>query len=324
MATLTVDEFAGQILTQLREDLGEPSLAYAEFPHAVKEGPALVCALRLANAPPEMAGPLIARATLRRSRMAALQRQQAVHSALRDSGYPAPRIVFASTGGGESSTKPFMLMERIEGRLLFGPNAGPRDILRLPARVVRHQRVLHNLDVEAFSRAVTAHGGDVERITVAAQISRLADRIEKGHAAWLSPGLEWLRRNAPPEPRPTVVCHGDFHGGNIIMRGGELAGVIDWQNATIGDPASDVANAAQSIFRRDALAPVLRPFVGPLRTWARRRYVQLYRRYRDVRTEDLRYYNALRAYSMITARRRWVGKLAAGFERHSGVRLQQP
>jgi aminoglycoside phosphotransferase (APT) family kinase protein len=36
-----------------------------------------------------------------------------------------------------------------------------------------------------------------------------------------------------------VWVHGDFLAANIIMRGGDLAGVIDWSGAGIGDPACD-------------------------------------------------------------------------------------
>jgi aminoglycoside phosphotransferase (APT) family kinase protein len=41
--------------------------------------------------------------------------------------------------------------------------------------------------------------------------------------------------------RPRCFTHGDFGGGNIILHPetGRLAGVIDWGNSQIGDPATD-------------------------------------------------------------------------------------
>jgi aminoglycoside/choline kinase family phosphotransferase len=39
------------------------------------------------------------------------------------------------------------------------------------------------------------------------------------------------------------VLHGDFWPGNTLWRDGRLVGVIDWEDAAIGDPLADVANA---------------------------------------------------------------------------------
>ena len=52
--------------------------------------------------------------------------------------------------------------------------------------------------------------------------------------------MDWLEANRPPPPRP-VLCHGDFHPLNLLVRGGEITGILDWANFGIGDPMSDVA-----------------------------------------------------------------------------------
>lgn len=41
-----------------------------------------------------------------------------------------------------------------------------------------------------------------------------------------------------------VLLHGDFWPGNLLWRGQELMGVLDWEDAAVGDPLSDVACAA--------------------------------------------------------------------------------
>ena len=40
-----------------------------------------------------------------------------------------------------------------------------------------------------------------------------------------------------------VLLHGDYWPSNVIWRHDEIAGVIDWEDAAIGDPLSDVACA---------------------------------------------------------------------------------
>jgi aminoglycoside phosphotransferase (APT) family kinase protein len=38
-----------------------------------------------------------------------------------------------------------------------------------------------------------------------------------------------------------VLLHGDFWPGNLLWNDGELVGVLDWEEAEIGDPLVDVA-----------------------------------------------------------------------------------
>lgn len=51
------------------------------------------------------------------------------------------------------------------------------------------------------------------------------------------------RVSALPERNRPVLLHGDFWPGNTLWRDGRLAAVIDWEDAAIGDPLADVANA---------------------------------------------------------------------------------
>lgn len=52
--------------------------------------------------------------------------------------------------------------------------------------------------------------------------------------------LQWLKSNAPV-PRPTVLVHGDFRLGNLMVDETGLAAVLDWELAHLGDPREDIA-----------------------------------------------------------------------------------
>jgi aminoglycoside phosphotransferase (APT) family kinase protein len=53
---------------------------------------------------------------------------------------------------------------------------------------------------------------------------------------------ELLRRRWPPaEPDRLVLLHGDFWAGNLLWRDDEIVAVIDWEEASTGDPLTDVA-----------------------------------------------------------------------------------
>lgn len=51
-----------------------------------------------------------------------------------------------------------------------------------------------------------------------------------------------LKRHWPPRAsNAPVLLHGDYWNGNILWHGGEISGVIDWEDAWIGEPLLDIA-----------------------------------------------------------------------------------
>jgi aminoglycoside phosphotransferase (APT) family kinase protein len=55
----------------------------------------------------------------------------------------------------------------------------------------------------------------------------------------LAYAIEWLRARAP-EPQHTVLVHGDFKPGNVLLVGDGVSAVLDWETAHIGDPHEDL------------------------------------------------------------------------------------
>jgi aminoglycoside phosphotransferase (APT) family kinase protein len=53
--------------------------------------------------------------------------------------------------------------------------------------------------------------------------------------------LSFLRRLE--EVDAPVLLHGDFWPGNALWRDGRLVAIVDWEDAALGDPLADVANA---------------------------------------------------------------------------------
>lgn len=117
--------------------------------------------------------------------------------------------------------RPFFVMEYIEGS---------REIAHLPDALSRMAELL-----------VTVHGLPVHD---APPLPEREDPMA-GLNEMLSSAHDDLRllliRNAPPfNPRRTML-HGDFWPGNLLWRERNLVGLIDWEDAALGDPLSDVA-----------------------------------------------------------------------------------
>ncbi len=52
--------------------------------------------------------------------------------------------------------------------------------------------------------------------------------------------FRWLDAHRPP-PTPTVLVHGDFRMGNLIVDGSDLAAVLDWELVHLGEAYEDLA-----------------------------------------------------------------------------------
>jgi aminoglycoside phosphotransferase (APT) family kinase protein len=47
----------------------------------------------------------------------------------------------------------------------------------------------------------------------------------------------------PSQHNPNTLLHGDYWLGNILWKGGQIAAIIDWEDAATGDPLADLATA---------------------------------------------------------------------------------
>src|SRR5437588_451136 len=91
-------------------------------------------------------------------------------------------------------------------------------------------------------------------------------------------------------PAGDRLCHGDFHPGNL-MGTWEAPVVIDWGNASRGEPLADVART--EFLHRLAAPPAgtpvaFRALIGVGRSLLARRYLAVYRRARPVDSGELR------------------------------------
>ncbi len=61
--------------------------------------------------------------------------------------------------------------------------------------------------------------------------------------------IRQLRRTPPPPPPRVTIVHGDYRSGNFLFREtGEIAAVLDWEMAHLGDPHEDLAWAMDPLW----------------------------------------------------------------------------
>lgn len=193
----------------------------------------------------DMGGALSSAVLSRREEFAVLG---AAHAA----GVRAPRPYWFSPALGDGGRAAF-LMERLRGetigrRIVQDPAlAGARA--RLPEQIAEALAAIHRVDAAAHGLDFL-HAPAPGQSAAEATLDRLATdlrAIDEPHPA-LELGLRWLRARAPA-PADLVLVHGDFRVGNFVVGPEGLRGVLDWENAHLGDPHVDLAWACVRAWR---------------------------------------------------------------------------
>ncbi len=142
---------------------------------------------------------------------------------------PAPYYLDQS---GDIFATPIVVMEYIDGT----PAATLSDThIR---QFAAHLSNVHALDQAALHVSFLPQQANV----VAEQLHEpppTADQSSDEGRVW-----DVLRAAWPiAQHNPSVLLHGDYWPGNTLWRDGRLVGIIDWEDAAIGDPLADLANS---------------------------------------------------------------------------------
>jgi aminoglycoside phosphotransferase (APT) family kinase protein len=130
-----------------------------------------------------------------------------------------------------------MVYRKLEGEPLQPYLLGQLDSAQLARDIAGFMGALHNI------RAHDAISWGVPAINRTARLLAAADRILPAiPSEWRAEALLW-REGFVERPHPDVPIHGDLWYENILIdtRTGRLSGVLDFDEASIGDPAWDLA-----------------------------------------------------------------------------------
>ena len=228
------EDLSARLLAHLRRVFDDDRLGYAEPPARMQGGSDThVYRFALNGGPPELGRSLVLRLYRRGDGPLKAAKESVVQNALSRRAYPAPRVHLACTDpsvlGGA-----FLVMEFRPGDpMLHAPFATVPDMLG------RAHAALHRFDPASITGASLDLDVETSRYRFEAELAALHRRTD-GHPR-LRPVVDWLSANRPPEPEPLSICHGDFHPLNLLVRDGEVTGVLDWSDFIAADPALDVA-----------------------------------------------------------------------------------
>jgi aminoglycoside phosphotransferase (APT) family kinase protein len=170
---------------------------------------------------------------------AGMELEAAAQRAAAAAGAPVPHIVVADDSAGALGN-PFLICDAIAGETIVrriqrtldkdGGATGRSRLLRQCAAALA-----------AIHRADPGLPGISDQDQMAGwreQLDTIGDTT-----ATFEWAFRWLEANRPPksEPSPPRLVHGDFRMGNLIVDGGGLAAVLDWELVHIGEVYEDLA-----------------------------------------------------------------------------------
>ncbi|MFO7320238.1 MAG: phosphotransferase [Chloroflexota bacterium] len=145
-------------------------------------------------------------------------------------GLPVPKPYYVDESG-EFFPTPCLVVEFIEGRPDFAP-ADLNEYLQQQATLLAS---IHGADIPVDDLSFLPEQNAMVAANLRRRPEHLDDSLDEG---LIRDALEtaWPLRQA----NRTLLLHGDFWPGNLLWRDGRLAGVIDWEDAALGDPLADM------------------------------------------------------------------------------------
>ncbi len=159
------------------------------------------------------------------------EKEHRVLQFLHDAGLPVPEPLLLDRSG-EIVPGPLLLLEYIDGQ----PGEGPGDLNRQLKGYAETLARIHQFPATHPALSFLPSQLDDDSDRLAKPPATLNDGRSEGAIR------DALLKHWPPRQRnqPTLL-HGDIWPGNMVWHEGALVGIIDWEDAAVGDPVADLA-----------------------------------------------------------------------------------
>jgi aminoglycoside phosphotransferase (APT) family kinase protein len=210
---------------------------------------------------------------------------------------PVPGVL-ASEGNASFFGAPALLLEWVDAPHMPAPEVDPATFFADLAPFAAALAAIHGLDWRAagldFPGVLSsAAAGYVEEVGVVEERMKVFGCESE---PLLVRALELLRASSPSDGR-LALCQGDPNPFNYLFRDGRVVAVVDWEQARISDPRSDVAQLVALSHLRGA-APFGQVRENP--------FVQLYQAATGVPLEGLELFRALWLFQLGVVFHGWM------------------
>lgn len=168
-------------------------------------------------------------------------REHRIISALADTDVPVPKT-YGLCEDADVNGAPFFLMKFVEGTVPHEPEVSATIPIAERASAGEHI-------IDVLAKLHLIDPDDVGLGTLARKEGYIARQLKRWTAQWKAtktheiPEMEESERllhEDMPEQIGSAIVHGDYRIGNMILRDGRMAALLDWELCTLGDPLADV------------------------------------------------------------------------------------
>lgn len=173
-----------------------------------------------------------------------VMRQGRIMSALHEAGLPAPAVPVICSDPIVDG-RPFILMKQVDG-VRIEKAAAQQEPLEIAKSAIDVLRRLQDLPTSRTGI------GDEEATSLQVEMMRWAMLMQRAPEELTTNAGELggrLAAQVPAERSPTLV-HGDYHYGNMLFREAQVAAVLDWEIAELGQPLLDLGCLCVMTIRR--------------------------------------------------------------------------
>jgi len=167
---------------------------------------------------------------------AGMELEARVQAAAAAAGAPVPHVLVADNSSAALGN-PFLICEEVKGETIvrriqrqLDSTDGQAGRERLLGQCARALAAIHRADANDPG---LAHEDQLEQWR--ARLDEMGDTT-----ATFEWGFRWLQAHRPPASQ-TVLVHGDYRMGNLIVDGSDLAAVLDWELVHVGEAYEDLA-----------------------------------------------------------------------------------
>lgn len=150
---------------------------------------------------------------------------------------PVPMPYYFNQSDDLFSTS-YIVIQFIEGQTLFKPADLNGCILQMATNLAH----IHQLDSSRLEVSFLPHQREIVTEKLSKKPVSMDNSLDEG---LIRDSLETLW--PLPQQNHSVILHGDYWPGNILWNNGKLVGIIDWEDAALGDPLADIANSRLEI-----------------------------------------------------------------------------
>ncbi len=167
---------------------------------------------------------------------AGMELEARAQAAAAATGAPVPHVLVADDSPAALGN-PFLICDEIKGETIvrriqrtLDKDGGAAGRARLLGQCAQALAAIHRAD------------SNLPGLIHVDQLEEWRERLDAMNdtTATFEWAFRWLAANRPA-PSPTVLVHGDYRMGNLIVDGSTLAAVLDWELVQIGEVYEDLA-----------------------------------------------------------------------------------